>query len=99
VIDVGGTSDLVANGALVAFALVSICVICLRKSQPEHPRPFKVPWVPWLPLAALAATLIMMASLPLVTWIRFLAWLAIGLAIYLSYGRRHSKLAAGESET
>lgn len=95
VIDIGETSDLVANGALVAFALVSICVIRLRKSHPDYPRTFKVPWAPWLPLVALAATLIMMASLPLVTWIRFVAWLAIGLAIYLSYGRRYSKLAAG----
>jgi APA family basic amino acid/polyamine antiporter len=94
VIDVGEASDLVANGALMAFALASICVIYLRKSQPDHPRRFKVPWAPWLPLASLAATLVMMASLPLISWIRFLAWLAIGVAIYLSYGRHHSTLAA-----
>ena len=93
-IDIGEASDLVANGVLVAFALVSICVMSLRKSHPDHPRPFRVPWAPWLPLVALASILMMMSALSLSSWIRFLAWLLIGLVIYLSYGRRHSTLGA-----
>ena len=94
VIDVGEAADLVTIGALMAFAFASICVIRLRKSQPNRPRRFKVPWVPWLPLASLAATLVMMSTLPLITWVRFFAWLAIGLAIYFGYSRHHSSLAA-----
>jgi APA family basic amino acid/polyamine antiporter len=92
-IGIGEAGDVVINGALVAFAVVPICVIALRKTQPERPRRIKVPWAPWLPLASLAATLVMMASLPLISWIRFAGWLAIGLVIYLGYGRRHSTLA------
>ena len=92
-IDLGESADLAAHGALAASALVPICVICLRKTQPDRPRPFRVPWMPWMALAALAPTLVMMASLSLVTWIRFLIWLLIGLAIYLVYSRHHSKLA------
>lgn len=93
-INIGEAADLATNGILVAFALVAICVMRLRKGYPDHPRPFRVPWVPWLPLASLAATLVMMASLPVISWVRFLAWMAIGLAIYFSYGRRYSTIAA-----
>ena len=93
-IGIGEAGDVVINGALVAFAVVPICVIYFRKTQPERPRRIKVPWAPWLPLVSLAATLVMMASLPLISWIRFAGWLAIGLVIYLGYGRRHSTLAA-----
>ncbi|HLJ30719.1 MAG TPA: amino acid permease [Candidatus Angelobacter sp.] len=92
-IDLGESVDLAAHGALAAFALVPICVICLRKSQPQRPRPFKAPWMPWLGLASLAPLLVMMASLSRNTWIRFLIWLLIGLAIYMVYGRYHSKRA------
>lgn len=93
VIDVGEATDLVTIGTLVAFAFVAICILRLRKSQPNRPRPFKAPGTPWLPIASLAATLVMMASLPLVTWLRFLAWLSIGMVIYFAYCRRHSTLA------
>ena len=94
VIDVGEAADLVTIGALMAFAVTSICVILLRKSQPNRPRRFKVPWVPWVPLASLAATMVLMSSLPVITWVRFFVWIAIGLAIYFSYSRHHSTLVS-----
>jgi APA family basic amino acid/polyamine antiporter len=93
-VDIGEAADLVTIGSLVAFAVTSICVILLRKTQPDRPRPFKAPWVPWLPITSLVATLIMMSSLPLITWLRLLVWLAIGLVIYFGYSRHHSTLAS-----
>ena len=90
VIDIGEAADLVTIGSLVAFAVASICVVVLRKTQPNRPRQFKVPWSPWLPLASLAAMVAMMLTLPLITWVRLFVWLAIGLAIYFGYGRKHS---------
>ncbi len=90
-INVGEASDLVAIGALVAFAIACICVVALRRSLPDHPRRFKVPWSPWVPLASLAATLAMMSNLALITWLRLLIWLAIGFVVYLAYSRHQGK--------
>jgi APA family basic amino acid/polyamine antiporter len=85
--------SLVSIGTLLAFVIVSVGVLALRIREPNLPRPFKTPWV-WAvaPLGALSA-LGLMASLPGRTWARLLIWLAIGLAIYFSYGIRKSKLA------
>ena len=84
--------DLTNIGTLFAFAIVSAGVIFLRKTEPDARRPFRVPFVPVVPLLAVAACLFLAAGLPLVTWIRFAVWLAVGLAIYFAYGRRHSAL-------
>lgn len=92
-IDLGESMDLSAHGVLAAFALVPICALRLRKTQPDLPRRFRAPWMPWLALACLLPILVMMAALPLMNWIRFLIWLAIGLVIYFVYSRHHSKLA------
>lgn len=90
-IDPGESVDATSLGVLVTFALIAICVLYLRRSQPERKRPFKVPYMPWLAWIALIATLMMMASIPLATWFRFLFWLLIGVAIYAVYGRHHSR--------
>jgi basic amino acid/polyamine antiporter, APA family len=84
--------QLVSIGTLFAFVIVAIGILILRKSRPDLHRPFKVPAV-WIvaPLSALTSVLLM-ASLPLDTWLRLLVWMLIGLAIYFSYGRTHSKL-------
>ncbi|MDI3298707.1 MAG: amino acid permease C-terminal domain-containing protein, partial [Bacillota bacterium] len=80
-------------GTLAAFFLVSLGVIVLRRSHPEWKRPFRVPAVPWLPGLAAASALWLASNLPRLTWIVFTGWLLLGLAIYLLYGRRHSRLA------
>jgi len=85
-------AELVNIGTLSAFVFVSIGVIVLRKTQPDLPRSFRVPWVPWVPLLAAAFCLILMYQLPIITWIRFVVWLIIGLAIYFGYGINHSVL-------
>ncbi|MGH9667721.1 MAG: amino acid permease [Bryobacteraceae bacterium] len=91
--DIGTFADLTNIGTLFAFILVAVGVIALRKKQPERVRGFRVPWVPALPLVSIVCCLVLMLSLPLETWVRFFVWLAIGLAIYFSFGRKRSELA------
>lgn len=88
--------DLTNIGTLFAFVLVSVGVIFLRKADPERPRPFRVPGVPYTPLISVAACLYLMLQLPVVTWIRFGIWLAVGLVFYFVYGFRHSALRTGK---
>lgn len=86
-------AELVNIGTLSAFVLVSLGVIILRKTQPDLRRSFKVPWVPLVPILAALFCLTLMFQLPLITWIRFIVWLVIGLIIYFSYGIHHSLLS------
>ena len=87
--------DLCNIGTLFAFVLVSIGVIVLRKTRPEVERKFKTPGVPFTPLITVGFCFYLMYSLPVVTWIRFGAWLLAGLIIYFAYSVRHSKLQHG----
>jgi basic amino acid/polyamine antiporter, APA family len=84
--------DLCNIGTLFAFILVSVGVVVLRKTRPEVERRFRTPGVPFTPLLTVAFCLYLMASLQGVTWIRFGAWLAVGLVIYFAYGVKHSKI-------
>ena len=91
--DIGTFADLANIGTLFAFVVVSAGVIVLRRKQPARPRGFKVPFAPLTPLIAIVACFGLMVALPLETWLRFVVWLALGLAIYRLYGRNHSTLA------
>jgi APA family basic amino acid/polyamine antiporter len=91
-VPLGELAELANIGTLFAFVIVSIGVIVLRRIEPERRRPFRTPFVPFLPIAAVAGCLYLMAALPLATWIRFVVWLAIGLVIYFSYSRHHSRV-------
>lgn len=86
--------QLVNIGTLLAFVLVCIGVLVLRKSRPDLHRPFRVPWVPFVPVMGVLCCLGLMATLPGDTWLRLIVWLAIGLVIYFVYGRHHSKVQA-----
>jgi APA family basic amino acid/polyamine antiporter len=90
--DIDTFAELSNIGTLFAFIVVSAGVIVLRKKQPERPRSFKVPLVPLVPLLSIACCLLLMAGLPLVTWIRFFLWLIIGLVFYGMFGRKHSNV-------
>ena len=102
VVDIGSLADLTNIGTLFAFILVCVGVNVLRRKAPERVRPFRVPLVPLFPILGVILCIALMLSLPVLTWIRFVVWLAIGLVIYFFYGVRHSKLArgidAGETE-
>ena len=84
--------DLTNIGTLFAFVLVSAGVIFLRRTDPDRPRPFRVPWVPITPIISILACLYLMLQLPRITWIRFGVWLLLGLVIYFLYGYKHSAL-------
>ena len=84
--------DLTNIGTLFAFVLVSAGVIVLRRVEPDRVRPFRAPGVPFTPIASIVACLYLMLQLPLITWIRFGTWLALGIVIYFLYGVRHSRL-------
>ncbi len=84
--------DLTNIGTLFAFVLVSAGVIFLRKSDPDRPRPFRVPGVPYTPIISIIACGYLMLQLPRITWIRFGIWLLLGLVIYFLYGYRNSIL-------
>jgi APA family basic amino acid/polyamine antiporter len=93
IVDIGDAADLSNIGTLFAFVLVSIGVIVLRRTQPDRPRGFKVPFVPVFPLIAVVLCGGLMTGLTVITWLRFFVWLAIGMVIYWSYSRRHSEFA------
>lgn len=89
---ISDAADLSNIGTLFAFVLVSLGVILLRRRQPDRPRAFRVPLVPWFPLAAIVLCGGLMTGLTVITWLRFLIWLAIGLVIYCFYSRKRSTL-------
>ncbi len=89
--------EMVNIGTLFAFVLVSAGVIILRRSRPDLERGFRVPLVPLLPIAAILACAWLMLNLTALTWIRFVIWMVIGIAVYFLYGRRHSVLGQRES--
>jgi APA family basic amino acid/polyamine antiporter len=84
--------QLVNIGTLLAFVLVSIGVMVLRKTRPDLDRPFKTPWVPFVPTMGVICCFGLMLTLPQDTWIRLVVWLLIGFTIYFGYSRRHSVL-------
>ena len=99
-VDINEAIEFTNIGTLFAFILVSVGVIVLRRTDPGRHRPFRCPGVPWLPLLSIVGCGILMAYLPLITWIRFVVWQAAGVALYFLYGRRHSRLATqGVEET
>ncbi|MEK6344075.1 MAG: amino acid permease, partial [Curtobacterium sp.] len=79
-------------GTLSAFVLVSIGIVVLRRSRPDAPRAFRVPWSPVLPILSAVLCFWLMLNLEVETWLRFVIWLAIGFAIYFGYSRRHSRV-------
>jgi APA family basic amino acid/polyamine antiporter len=91
-VPLGAIVELVNIGTLFAFVLVNIGVIILRRTRPDMPRPYRVPFSPVTPILGVLFAVYLMKDLPLATWIRFAIWLAAGMIIYVLYGYRHSRL-------
>jgi APA family basic amino acid/polyamine antiporter len=91
-VPLGAIVELVNIGTLFAFVLVNIGVIILRRTRPDMPRPYRVPFSPVFPILGVLFAVYLMKDLPLATWIRFVIWLAAGMLIYGLYGYRHSRL-------
>ncbi len=81
-------------GTLLAFVIVCIAVMMLRKTNPDQPRPFRTPWVPVVPILGILFNGYMMYKLGWVNWARLIVWLIIGLVVYFSYSRHHSRVQA-----
>jgi APA family basic amino acid/polyamine antiporter len=90
--------ELVNIGTLFAFVLVNLGVIILRRTRPDMPRPYKVPFSPWFPILGVLFAVYLMKDLPMATWVRFILWLAAGLLIYALYGYRNSRLRVAHGE-
>jgi APA family basic amino acid/polyamine antiporter len=88
---ISDAADLSNIGTLFAFVLVSLGVIILRRTQPDRKRVFKVPFVPWFPLISIFLCGGLMTGLTVITWLRFVIWLALGLVIYIFYSRHRSE--------
>jgi APA family basic amino acid/polyamine antiporter len=93
--DIGTLTDLSNIGTLFAFALVSVGVIILRYKDPDRHRSFRVPFGPVIPILSVIFCILLMAGLPIITWLRFFVWLAIGLVIYVFYSRKRSEFYKG----
>jgi APA family basic amino acid/polyamine antiporter len=91
VLDIGTASDLSNIGTLFAFVLVSIGVLVLRYREPERHRGFRSPGGALAPVMSITFCLLLMAGLPILTWLRFFGWLVIGLGIYFFYSRHRSE--------
>ncbi len=91
-VPIGQAAELVNIGTLSAFTLVCGGVIILRWTNPDMPRPFKLPWNPLIPLLGIVFCLYLMLNLPVITWWRFAIWMAMGLIIYFTYSVKHSRL-------
>ena len=84
-------TQLTAMGTLLAFVMVCMGVLVLRRREPNLARPFKTPGMPWVPILGALICLAQMVGLPLETWARLVIWLVVGLAIYFWYGRHHAE--------
>jgi APA family basic amino acid/polyamine antiporter len=85
-------AEMVSIGTLLAFVIVCAGVWIIRRRRPDLPRPFRTPLVPLVPILGIVTSLAMMLSLTSVTWIRLAVWLVIGMVIYFSYSRYHSRV-------
>jgi len=94
ILDIGTLADLSNIGTLFAFVLVSIGVIILRYKQPERRRGFTAPGGIAAPVLSVAFCVLLMAGLPILTWLRFFFWLVIGLIVYMLYSRHRSEFSS-----
>jgi APA family basic amino acid/polyamine antiporter len=81
-------------GTLLAFVIVCIAIMLLRHTDPERSRPFRTPWVPFVPMMGILFNGYMMYKLGWLNWARLIIWLVIGLVVYFTYSRKHSRVQA-----
>jgi APA family basic amino acid/polyamine antiporter len=99
ILDIGTLSDLSNIGTLFAFVLVSLGVIILRYKQPDRRRGFRAPGGLAAPILSVVFCILLMAGLPILTWLRFFAWLIIGMAVYWLYSRHRSEFSPRNSNS
>jgi len=85
-------------GTLLAFVIVCIAVMVLRKTNPGQERPFRTPLVPFVPTLGIIFNGYMMYKLGWVNWARLIIWLAVGMVVYFTYSAKHSRVRAGVAQ-
>src|SRR3954468_22004757 len=95
VIPIDFLAEMTSIGTLVAFLVVSVGVMVLRRTAPDLPRGFKVPGYPVTPLLSIAGCFWIIKDLRAVTIYVFLIWAGVALVWYFAYGMRHSALRKG----
>lgn len=83
-------------GTLLAFVIVCIAIMILRRKEPDRSRPFRTPWVPLVPMLGILFNGYMMVRLGWINWARLFIWLAIGMVVYFTYGVKHSRVRQRE---
>ncbi|GAB3994981.1 amino acid permease [Nocardioides marmoraquaticus] len=96
-VDLATLANLVNIGTLFAFTLVSIGVLVLRRTRPDLPRAFRTPAAPIVATLSVVLCVYLMLNLTGETWERFLIWMALGVVVYVTYSRRHSRLGQREA--
>lgn len=91
VLPIAMLGELASIGTLLAFAIVCVGVLVLRRTEPDRPRGFRAPILPLVATAGVLTCGYMMLSLPLDTWIRFVVWLTLGMIVYYAYSRKRSR--------
>jgi APA family basic amino acid/polyamine antiporter len=84
--------DTVSIGTLMAFSMVAIGIMVMRRTHPNLERPFKIPGYPVTPILTVVACLYILYGLAAITWVIFAVWISIVLTFYFAYGRRHATL-------
>jgi APA family basic amino acid/polyamine antiporter len=95
---IGELGQLVSIGTLLAFGIVCAAVLILRYRRPDIERPFRAPLFPFVPVAGVLVSMLLMISLPGVTWLRLVIWLVVGAFVYAFYGRRSSRVREEDRE-
>ncbi|MCZ2153292.1 MAG: amino acid permease [Bryobacterales bacterium] len=84
--------EMTSIGTLLAFVIVCVGVLVMRKTHPDVQRPFRTPWVPFVPVMGILSCGALMLGLGLSNWIRLVGWLVVGILIYVFYSRHHSRV-------
>lgn len=87
--------DMTSMGTLIAFAAVCAGVLILRRTQPDLPRPFRIPFAWPICISGILSCLVLLSTMSAHNWMLMAIWTGIGFAIYFAYGYRHSFLAKG----
>ncbi|HUO34328.1 MAG TPA: amino acid permease [Candidatus Acidoferrum sp.] len=99
VIPINVIGEMVNIGTLLAFLIVCVAVMVLRRTNPGQERPFRTPWVPVVPILGVLSNGYLMYKLGWVNWARLIIWLIIGLFVYFFYSRRHSRVRLANNTT
>jgi APA family basic amino acid/polyamine antiporter len=89
--------EMTSIGTLLAFVIVCAGVWIMRHTMPDAPRAFKTPWVPFIPIMGILSCVVMMVFLPWDTWLRLIIWMALGMIVYYTYGRKNSKVRLSQA--